>query len=113
MSKSSENGCCPSNEQKPDLRPVEGEAADEELAALAKAIGHPARVQILRILTHLDSCICGDIVDKINLAQSTVSQHLKVLREAGLIRGDVEGTCTCYCLDPRGLRRLKVLIAAL
>jgi ArsR family transcriptional regulator len=96
-----------------DLRPVEGEAADEELALLTKAVGHPIRVQILRILQRRTTCVCGDLVDELPVAQSTVSQHLKVLKEAGLIRGEVDGPRVCYCVEPRTLRRLKVLIAAL
>ena len=104
--------CAPANEQA-DLRPVEGAEADEELAALAKAIGHPARVQILRLLAHRTACVCGDIVEEIPLAQSTVSQHLKVLKEAGLIRGDVDGPRVCYCIEPRALRRLKALAGGL
>lgn len=96
-----------------DLRPVEGEAADEELAALSKAVGHPARVQILRILSRRSSCVCGDIVDELPLAQSTVSQHLKVLKDAGLIRGDIDGARVCYCIEPRALRRLKALVGGL
>src|SRR5690606_22838300 len=109
----SKNGaeCCPAPRTEPDLRPVEGAEADQELAALAKAIAHPARVQILRILARKTSCICGDIVDELPLAQSTVSQHLKVLKEAGLIRGEVDGPRVCYCIEPRVLRRLKVLMA--
>lgn len=96
-----------------DLRPVEGEAADRELAALAKAIGHPARVAILRLLIRRDTCVCGEIADEFPLAQSTVSQHLKVLKRAGLIRGEVDGPRVCYCCNPPALRRLKVLIAGL
>jgi ArsR family transcriptional regulator len=98
---------------KPDLRPVEGKAADEELALLTKAVGHPARVQILRLLVRRESCICGDIVDELPLAQSTVSQHLKVLKEAGLIRGEIDGPRVCYCVEPRALRRLKALVGGL
>ncbi len=105
--------CCPVPSQEPDLRPVEGKDADEELAALAKAIGHPARIQILRILARRTSCVCGDIVEELPLAQSTVSQHLKVLKEAGLIRGEVDGPRVCYCVEPRALRRLKVLAVGL
>ncbi len=97
----------------PDLRPVEGDAADEELAVLAKAVGHPARVQILRLLSRREACVCGDIVDELPLAQSTVSQHLKVLKEAGLVRGDIDGPRVCYCIEPRALRRLKSLVAGL
>ena len=105
--------CCPAPSVEPDLRPVEGDEADEELAALAKALAHPARVQILRLLVRRTSCVCGDIVEEISLAQSTVSQHLKVLKEAGLIRGEVDGPRVCYCIEPRGLRRLRVLIAGM
>jgi ArsR family transcriptional regulator len=97
----------------PDLRPIEGSEADEELALLTKAVGHPARVQILRLLAHRESCICGDIVDELPLAQSTVSQHLKVLKEAGLIRGEIDGPRVCYCIEPRVLRRLKALVGSL
>src|SRR5919201_6912678 len=99
--------------EKPDLRPVEGAEADEELSSLAKAVGHPARVQILRLLVRRDSCICGDIVDELPLAQSTVSQHLKVLKDAGLIRGEIDGPRTCYCIEPHVLRRLKALVASI
>lgn len=105
--------CCGPAEDKPDLRPIEGDAADEELAMLTKALGHPARVKILRILIRRDACVCGDIVDELPLAQSTVSQHLKVLKEAGLIRGDIDGPRVCYCIEPRMLRRLKALIGGL
>jgi ArsR family transcriptional regulator len=97
----------------PDLRPVEGAGADEELALLAKAVGHPARVQILRLLVRRESCICGDIVDELPLAQSTVSQHLKVLKEAGLVRGEIDGPRVCYCVEPRTLRRLKSLVGSI
>jgi len=99
--------------EKPDLRPVEGTEADEELALLCKAAGHPARVQILRLLVRRDSCICGDIVDELPLAQSTVSQHLKVLKDAGLIRGEIDGPRVCYCIEPHVLRRMKALVASL
>jgi ArsR family transcriptional regulator len=92
---------------------VEGPEADQELAALAKALGHPARVQIMRLLVRRDACICGDIVDEIPLAQSTVSQHLKVLKEVGLIRGDIDGPRVCYCVEPRVLRRLKALVGSI
>jgi ArsR family transcriptional regulator len=101
------------NDEAPDLRPIEGDAADEELAALAKAVGHPARVQILRLLVRRELCICGDIVEELPLAQSTVSQHLKVLKDAGLIRGEIDGPRVCYCVEPRTLRRLKALVGSL
>lgn len=105
--------CCPPANDQADLRPIEGDAADEELAGLSKAIGHPARVKILRILARKDACVCGDIVDELPLAQSTVSQHLKVLKDAGLIRGEVDGPRVCYCIEPRALRRLKALVGGL
>jgi DNA-binding transcriptional ArsR family regulator len=105
--------CCPPASVGPDLRPIEGNEADAELAELAKALGHPARVKILRILVRRNACICGEIVEELPLAQSTVSQHLKVLKEAGLIRGDVDGVRVCYCIEPRALRRLKALIGGL
>jgi ArsR family transcriptional regulator len=95
------------------VRPVEGSEADEELARVARALGHPARVRIIRLLERRQACICGDIVDVLPLAQSTVSQHLKVLKDAGLIRGEIAGPRTCYCIEPRALRRLKALIGSL
>ncbi|NCC26169.1 MAG: ArsR family transcriptional regulator [Deltaproteobacteria bacterium] len=84
-----------------------------ELAALTKALGHPARVAILQHLLETDSCVCGRIVEVLPLAQSTVSQHLKQLRTAGLIRGEIEGPRICYCVDTNGLDRLKTLLHAL
>lgn len=80
---------------------------DHNLAVLCKALGHPARVAILRHLLQVDRCICGDIVNILPLAQSTVSQHLKQLKEAGLIRGEIEGPCICYCADKNRLAELK------
>lgn len=105
--------CCPPTREQVDLRPIEGDLADEELAILCKALGHPARVKILRLLLRKNACVCGDIVDELPLAQSTVSQHLKVLKEAGLIRGDVDGPRVCYCIEPQALRRLRALVAGL
>jgi len=89
--------------------PIGSEAFDEELARLAKAIAHPARIAILRLLKHRNACVCGEIVDELPLAQSTVSQHLKVLKGAGLIRGQIEGPRICYCIEPAQLERLKLL----
>lgn len=86
---------------------------EQELADLAKAVGHPARVRILKLLSERDTCMCGDIVGEIPLAQSTVSQHLKQLKEAGLIQGEIDGPRICYCVDQARLKRLKVLIAGL
>ena len=91
----------------------EATAADRELAALAKALGHPARVQIVRFLLSRDSCMCGDIVEHLPLAQSTVSQHLKILKGAGLIRGTIDAPRVCYCVEPKALKCLKELIGGL
>lgn len=104
--------CCPTTVL-PDLRAVEGPEADEELAGLAKALGHPARVEIMRLLARQKNCMYGDIADCLPLARSTVSQHLKILKQSGLVRGEVEGPRVCYCVEPGVLRRLKALVAAL
>lgn len=90
--------------------PTSGPAADAELAELAKALGHPVRIQIMRLLLARDACICGEIVGELPLAQSTVSQHLKVLKDAGLIRGEIDGPRVGYCVEPETLRRLKALL---
>lgn len=92
---------------------MEGPEADADLATLSKALAHPARVQILRLLSRRNACICGEIVDELDLAQSTVSQHLKVMKEAGLVQGEVDGPRVCYCLDARVLRRFKALVGSL
>jgi len=86
---------------------------ETELATLAKALGHPARVQIVRLLLSRDTCYCGEIVEELLLAQATVSQHLKVLSQAGLIRGEIEGPRTCYCADHERLVSLHGLVGAL
>lgn len=86
---------------------------DETLATMAKAIGHPARVAILRLLAYRDTCATGDVVAELPLAQSTVSEHLRILREAGLIQGEFEGPRTRYCVNPTGLAALRAGIAAL
>jgi ArsR family transcriptional regulator, arsenate/arsenite/antimonite-responsive transcriptional repressor len=83
---------------------AEGEG---RLVQMLKALGNPIRFQIMRTLAERQMCITQDIVDAMPLAQSTVSQHLKVLREAGLIHGEIEGSATCYCVNPEGLRWLK------
>jgi len=100
--------CCPG-----DAPTVVGRGSDEELAKLAWAVAHPARVRLLRILIARDACVCGELVDQMELAQSTVSQHLKILKEAGLVQGEVDGPKVCYCVNPVGLARLKQLVAAL
>lgn len=88
-------------------------ASDRETAKLARAIGHPVRVAILRLLATRGECLCGVLVDELPLAQSTVSQHLKALKEAGLVQGEIDGPRVCYCIQPAALERLKQLIAAL
>lgn len=109
----SRNACNAAPEDTPDLRPVEGEKADFELASLARALGHPARVRILRFLASRNTCICGEIVDELDLAQSTVSQHLKVLKGVGLVQGEIDGPRVCYCIAPRAMRRLRTLVGSL
>lgn len=76
---------------------------------LCKALGHPARVRILRLLLSVDNCVCGDIVDKLPLAQSTVSQHLKVLKEAGIVEGVIDGPRTCYGVNREVIVEFKGL----
>src|SRR5580693_7510102 len=78
-----------------------------DIATLAKALGHPARVAIIEYLMKVDSCICGDIVNELPLAQPTVSQHLKELKNAGLIKGSIEGNTICYCIDEKALNKLQ------
>ena len=86
---------------------------DVELARLARALAHPARVRILRMLAARGECVCGQIVLELPLAQATVSQHLKVLKAAGLIRGEVDGPRVCYCVDTKMLKRAKELFQGL
>jgi ArsR family transcriptional regulator len=90
--------------------PCAPQPADEELAGFARALGHPVRVAILRRLIERGECVVGHIVQDLPLAQSTVSQHLKVLREAGLLRGEVDGPRTCYCADAGGVARFRELL---
>ncbi len=78
-----------------------------ELATLAKALGHPARVAIIEYLIKVDTCICGDIVNELPLAQPTVSQHLKELKNAGLIKGSIDGNAICYCIDDQNWARFQ------
>jgi DNA-binding transcriptional ArsR family regulator len=80
------------------------------IAAMAKVLGHPARISILQQIFESDTCICGDLVDKIGLAQPTISQHLKELKNAGLIKGNVEGTSVCYCIDKTNWVAMKELL---
>jgi len=105
--------CCPPGltPSEVSLQTLEGAEADEELARLAKAIGHPARVRILRLLSRKEARVCSQIVDELPLAQSTVSEHLRILKEAGLVRCAQDGARVGYCINFDGLRRLKALTA--
>lgn len=78
-----------------------------EIAAIAKALGHPARVAIIEYLMKINSCICSDIVNELPLAQPTISQHLKELKNVGLIKGRIEGNTICYCIDEKTLIKLQ------
>jgi DNA-binding transcriptional ArsR family regulator len=82
-----------------------------ELAVLMKALGHPARIALVDYLLTVDTCICGDIVAELPLAQPTVSQHLKELKNAGLIKGTIEGTAICYCLDASTFQKFGSYLA--
>ena len=106
--------CCPPEEQPVELLAavVEGPAADDELAAFAKAIAHPIRVRILRMLAKKEARMCSHIVDELPLAQSTVSEHLRILRSAGLVQANENGPRVSYCIVPSALKRLKALLAA-
>jgi ArsR family transcriptional regulator len=104
--------CCPPP-PKNEGKGLKVKDDDRELASMAKALGHPARVKIVRHLLHIKSCICGDIVSAVGLAQATVSQHLKVLKDAGLIYGTITGPSTCYCVHPDAIARLKELLGGL
>jgi len=84
-----------------------------KIAAYAKALAHPARVAILQVLIKNQTCICGDIVEELPLSQSTVSQHLKELKECGLIKGEIEGVKVCYCIDEKEWRNAKMYLNTL
>jgi DNA-binding transcriptional ArsR family regulator len=85
---------------------------DNKIARYAKALAHPARVAILQLLIKKQSCICGDIVEELPLSQSTVSQHLKELKEAGLITGEIEGARVCYCIDEKEWQTAKTYLGS-
>lgn len=80
-----------------------------EIAGMAKALAHPARIAILQHLVRINTCICGDLVDELGLAQPTISQHLKELKAVGLIQGTVEGTSICYCINPKAWKQYREL----
>ncbi len=87
--------------------------SQNELASIAKALGHPARIAILQFLASQKACVCGDIVNQLPLSQSTVSQHLKELKKVGLIKGDIEGPSVCYCLDEKTVLRARTILSDL
>lgn len=93
-------------------KPRKFNAADAELARVFRALANPARLKILRILGERGTAVCGEIVDDLPLSQSTVSQHLKELKDAGLIRGEANGTKSCYCLNYGSLRKYRAWIEA-
>ncbi len=82
-------------------------------AELAKALAHPARIAILEFMIYKEQCICGDIVEEMPLSQSTVSQHLKVLKDVGLIKGEIEGNTTCYCIKEKTWTESQTLLNSL
>lgn len=82
-------------------------AEEVKLAELAKALGHPARIAILKVLAERKSCICGEIVDVLPLAQATVSQHLKALKKVDIVQGTIEGPRSCYCLNEKTIRKAQ------
>ena len=86
---------------------------EDRLAALAWGVAHPLRVRILRLIAKRETCVCGEIVEEMPIAQSTVSQHLKILKEAGLVQGEIDGPRVCYCINPESLAELKKLIGDL
>ena len=108
MAKRSTNKTCDSTPVK-----LKADPTAETFAKLAWAIAHPARVQIVRLLIGREACVCGEIVDQLPLAQSTVSQHLKILKESGLIEGEVDGPKVCYCINTKRLEQLKAFVAKL
>ncbi|MFZ5972492.1 MAG: ArsR/SmtB family transcription factor [Bacteroidota bacterium] len=87
--------------------------SQNEMAALAKALAHPARIAILQFLSKQETCVCGDIVDELPLSQSTVSQHLNELKKAGLIKGEIEGPSVCYCIDTNGWTKAQKVLGDL
>lgn len=89
------------------------DTSQKRTAELMKALAHPARIAILELLAERETCICGDITQELPLAQSTVSQHLKALKKAGIIKGEIDGVRTCYCLNEEGVAELRNLFEPL
>lgn len=86
--------------------------SQNELATIAKVLGHPARIAILQHIAAIDGCICGDLVEEIGLAQPTISQHLKELKKINIIQGNIEGTSVCYCINHDRWNEIKVLLTS-
>lgn len=107
------DACCQTDVSGPPMPLREDPEADAALAAAAKALSHPVRVRILRMLAQREARMCSHIVDELPLAQSTVSEHLRILRQAGLIRANERGPRVSYCIEPAALVRLKSLMEAL
>ncbi|MBZ5581376.1 MAG: metalloregulator ArsR/SmtB family transcription factor [Acidobacteriia bacterium] len=114
-SRSVEPLCCDAapSPARTDFAALEGPEADDDLARMGKSIGHPARVRILRMLSKKEARVCSQIVDELPLAQSTVSEHLRILKDAGLVRSNQDGPRAGYCINYDGLRKLKALVAIL
>lgn len=101
-------GCCVTP---PALTPAEFDP--ERLATLCKALGHPARVKLLKILMARQACVCGELVEELPLAQSTISEHLRILKEVGLVQGIIDGPRRCYCVDYTVLGEFAALVGGL
>lgn len=101
---------CAQDAPSPLASPNAVDGLERDVALVAKALGHPARVKILRVLLARGECVCGTIVDALPLAQATVSQHLKVLKAAGLVRGTIQGPSTCYAANPERLDEFRSLL---
>lgn len=86
---------------------------DDQVSTLCKALAHPSRVKIMRTLAKRGECICGDLVEEIDLAQSTISEHLRILKEARLVEGSIDGPKRCYCINQAAMKFLKALIQKL
>lgn len=95
------------------MKTIDASTDEARTVAMLRAIAHPARFRIVKLLAARQSCVCGDLVDELPLAQSTVSEHLKVLKDAGIVRGTIDGPNTCYCLEPSALQWLKREFGAL
>lgn len=109
------DSCCPPDNSElvgSAAGPLDAPLADADLAAYAKAVGHPVRVRILRMLARKEAPMCSDIVGELPLAQSTVSEHLRILRSAGLVQANEKGPRVSYCIVPTALKRFKALLEA-